>query len=117
MQGHDHGASTVVADTADGPTGCGRAPVRDAAHDRAAQSAQADFVPFQPRFQPPGTGAGRSAPIPPLPPVHPFTRSPVHPFTRPLVPRSPRHVTTIVAFIPGCGVQWNGNDPAASKLR
>jgi hypothetical protein len=44
-----------VAVGAAGP-GSGRAIAWDAAHGWAAESAQADFVTFQPRFQPPREG-------------------------------------------------------------
>jgi len=40
-------------------SGCGRAAAWNAANRPAAESAQADFVPFQPRFQPPGRGRSR----------------------------------------------------------
>jgi hypothetical protein len=47
--------------TADrGIVGCGREGAWDAAHSRAAESAEADFVTFQPRFQPPRDDAGWS---------------------------------------------------------
>jgi hypothetical protein len=45
-------------------SGCGRAGAWNAAHLLAAESAQADFVIFQPRFQPPQDEAGRNAKVP-----------------------------------------------------
>jgi hypothetical protein len=41
--GHEKGEGFARADPAD-PPGCGRAGAWDAAHRRAAESAQADFV-------------------------------------------------------------------------
>jgi hypothetical protein len=47
---------------------------RITAYNRAAQSAKADFVIFQPRFQSPNTTAGRIT-------ITPSSRHIVHPFT------------------------------------
>jgi hypothetical protein len=90
------------------------------------QSAKADFVNFQPRFQPPNTTAGRvtRSPVHPFTrsPVHPFTRSPVHPFTRsPVHPftRSPVHLPTLPrgSRSPASARSWRRGRSSASPPR
>src|SRR5687767_8909848 len=93
--------------------------------DASRTSVARSNSPLSARNERGGAGGGATRGRISIPAVepHPFTRSPVHPFTpspsHPSHPvtQSPSYVTTIVAFIPGCGVQWKGKEPAASKVR